>query len=307
MKLSVVIPIYNANNIIADLISSLRKQTFSNFEVIFVDDCSTDNTVPFIKRLLNDKNYFNHKVISSPHNRGPAHCRNLGAEAAKGDVIVFTDSDCMVEQNWLENIHTYFSTHDKETPKHKDILTYQPADAIMGKLILKPSTRLGNAISALGFPAGGSIGFEQIWPVDDCGCTTSLSTCNCAILKRVFKDIGGFDTSFPFPGGEDSLLAYQLLEKGYQIQYRPELRVHHAARDSFKGFIRWQFRRGISSYIFSKKIEKKRNFFSLRVWSTRNIIRTAYQNNHLPLVLLLFILSFLIQSTGFISRKYVRE
>ena len=208
MKISVIVPVYNAENIIIKLIDSLQKQTFSDvdnnnldiddnsnfndnckFEVIFVDDCSTDNSVKIIKQ-------FNYKLLSLPQNKGPAYCRNIGAKIAQGDLLVFTDSDCIVEKDWLNNIYKTFADNKVK--------------AIMGKLILAPSTVMGDSISSLGFPAGGSVGFENIWKVDANGYTDSLSTCNCAVLKDVFQSIGGFDTLFPFPGGEDSLLAYNI-------------------------------------------------------------------------------------------------
>ena len=106
----------------------------------------------------------------------------------------------------------------------------------MGKIVLLPSNFLGDSISALGFPAGGSIGFDKIWKVDAKGFTDSLSTCNCAIRKDAFEKIGGFDESFPFPGGEDSLLAYNLRNLNYRIKYCTNIVVYHAARDSFRGF-----------------------------------------------------------------------
>lgn len=71
---------------------------------------------------------------------------------------------------------------------------------------MMPSNLLGDSISALGFPAGGAIVFDKIWKVNQDGFTDSLSTCNCAVKKDIFQKMGGFDDSFPFPGGEDSFL-----------------------------------------------------------------------------------------------------
>ena len=143
-----------------------------------VDDCSQDNT-PHIVRS------FPYSLIQLTQNHGPAYCRNVGAKAAQGDILVFTDSDCRVAHNWLETIYEYFTQRDFE--------------AIMGKLVLMPSTLLGDSISALGFPAGGAIGFEKIWKVDPKGFTDSLSSCNCAVRKDIFDKIGGFDNRFLIP------------------------------------------------------------------------------------------------------------
>ena len=180
-------------------------------------------------------------------------------------------------------------------------------DAVMGKVVLMPSTLLGDSISALGFPAGGAIGFDKIWKVDSEGFTNSLSTCNCAIRKNAFEKIGEFDESFPFPGGEDTLLAYDLRKFNYRIKYCPDVVVYHAARNSFRGFLKWQFRRGISSFIFSTKVAKKSSFLSLRIWSTGNILKTYRHHKIFPMVLFMLGIGVFVQFLGFLFAKNKRN
>jgi GT2 family glycosyltransferase len=175
----------------------------------------------------------------------------------------------------------------------------------MGKLIISPSDYLGDSISALGFPAGGSLGFEKIWRVDKDSLTNSLSSCNCAIKKVVFWEVGGFDESFPYAGGEDSYLAYRLVKSGYSIKYCPDVLAYHDARDSLRDFIKWQFRRGVSSYIFSQKVKKKTDFIGLRFWSTKNIIINSLNDKKMPLILSLFLFSIAMQMSGMIYAKYM--
>ena len=253
-----------------------------NFEVIVVDDCSTDNTIDIVKK-------FPAKLICMTKNSGPACCRNTGVKNASGEIIVFTDSDCKVAVNWLNNISKYFEKNSTCT--------------IMGKVILSASNYLGDSISALGFPAGGAIGFDKIWKVDKHGYTNSLSTANCAVKKEIFTTIGGFDETFPYPGGEDSLFAYKLQLYNFKIRYMPSIIVYHGARNKFYGFIKWQFKRGISSYIFSKKVEKKSDFLLLRLWSTKNIIKHYIKDIKFPLILSLIFISFFTQTLGFIYAK----
>ena len=173
----------------------------------------------------------------------------------------------------------------------------------MGRLIISSSTYLGDCISALGFPAGGSIGFDKIWRVDDQGYTTSLSTCNCAIRKNIFEAAGGFDETFPYPGGEDTLLAYALCRNGCRIKYCPDIKVHHAPRTKLKDFIRWQFRRGISSYLFAQKIPVKSDFIKLRIWSIKNIIATYKTDKKIPLILILLLTGYFSQILGYLLTK----
>jgi glycosyltransferase involved in cell wall biosynthesis len=286
VKISVIVPAHNANTTLPRLFDSLSNQTLQDFEIIVVDDCSTDNTSEIIKA-------YNCNFIQLNKNHGPAYCRNKGAQHAQGDILVFTDSDCEADTHWLKNIQKHFSQNDTE--------------AIMGRLVLLPSNILGDSISALGFPGGGAIGFDKIWKVDQKGFTDSISSCNFAIPKNYFWEIGGFDESFPFPGGEDSLLAYHLRRLNYRIKYCQDVLVYHAARDSMNDFLKWQFRRGMSSFIFSTKVSNKRNFLSLRVWSTKNIIRHSWGTKKFLLVLFLLGTSFVSQFFGFIFAKHRKE
>ncbi len=284
MLFSIIIPVYNAEPTLSYLLDSLSKQVYKDYEIIVVDDCSTDNTPEVVKS-------YNCDFVRLEKNRGPAACRNIGAGRSKGDILVFTDSDCKVTPDWLANIHRNFEDNT--------------IAAIMGKLVLLPSSFLGDSISALGFPAGGSIGFDKIWRVNERGFTNSLSSCNCAIRKDIFWEMGGFDETFPYPGGEDTFLAYNLEKSNYLIKYCPDVLAYHAARDSFRGFIKWQFKRGISSYIFSKKVFERRDFLSLRLRSTRNIIRCYIGDKKFYLVFFLLCVSFIVQLAGFLFAKYI--
>jgi len=282
MTLSVIVPAYNAQDTLPDLLDSLTKQIFHDFEVIIVDDCSTDKTADLIEASP-------FKLIKLSLNKGPAFCRNVGAQQSHGDLIVFTDSDCTVDRQWLGKIKNYFEQND--------------FDALMGRLFLRPSSYLGDSISALGFPAGGSLGFEKVWKVDDNGYTNTLSSCNCAIRREVFDDVGGFDDSFPYAGGEDTFFAYSLNIKGYKIKYCPDVIAIHEARGSLKGFIKWQFQRGISGYIFSKMVDQKSRFLSTRLWAMSNVIRYNMLNRKIPLIVVLMVMSVFFQVAGAFSVK----
>jgi len=285
MRFSVIVPAYQAARTLPALLTSLSLQTFKDFELILVDDCSRDGTA----RIAHSCPC---KVLRMPENRGPARCRNEGARSALGEILVFTDSDCEVAPDWLERMDQHFRTED--------------TDAIMGRLVLKPSTFLGDSISALGFPAGGSIGFEKIWRVDEKGFTDSLSSCNCAVRQSLFWKVGGFDETFPYAGGEDSLFAYHLKKAGSRIRFCPDVIVYHGARDSLRSFLRWQFRRGQSSYIFSTKVRDKGNYMALRLWSTANIVKASFADRKFPLILLLLGLSVLVQMMGFAHERKER-
>lgn len=276
---SVIVPVRNAESTLRDLLDSLLNQTYKDFEVIVVDDQSIDGTATVARS-------YDCRLIQLSERHGPAFCRNLAMRYARGAILAFTDSDCRVDDSWLSNIQRHFSRNE--------------ADALMGRLILMPSTILGDSISALGFPAGGTLGFDRIWKVDPAGYTDSLSSCNCAVKREVFEGIGGFDETFPYPGGEDSLFAYHLRRRNFKIRYCPDVRVHHRARDSLRDFLRWQFKRGVSSYLFSRKVSNRKDFCSLRMWSTKNVVLHCLTDGKGPLILCLLGVSLIFQIMGFL-------
>jgi GT2 family glycosyltransferase len=233
------------------------------------------------------------KVIRMPENRGPAAARNAGAAVARGNALAFTDSDCRPTPPWTAAIARRLGNSTE--------------DAIMGRVVLGPSSRLGNAISALGFPAGGSVGFEKIWKVDRRGYTTSLSTCNCAVRRSVFTQLGGFDTGFPYAGGEDSLLAHHLVRAGFRIRYSPDVVIHHAARDRLGDFARWQYKRGKSSYIFFRKVSGQGRFVRLRGWSVKNVLHQAWKDRRLTGILGLMVMGYTAQAMGFMAAGIDRD
>jgi glycosyltransferase involved in cell wall biosynthesis len=282
MPISVIVPTYNSIKSLTILLDTLLNQDYSHYEIIVVDDCSTDDTSSIIKD-------YSVKYFKIEKNSGPAVCRNIGARISKGDVLAFTDSDCRVGNDWLRKINFHLSDDNVQ--------------AIMGKLIIDQSTYLGNSISALGFPAGGSLGFEKVWKVDNNSYTSSLSSCNCAIRKNVFNEIGGFDESFPYAGGEDSFFAYSLIQSEFKIKYCPDVIVKHQARNSLRDFLAWQFKRGISSCIFSSKVKNRSDFISMRLKTVFNVIKENIVDIKLPLIFLLLISGYLTQTLGFIYGK----
>lgn len=103
-KVSVLVPVYNVEQYIGKCARSIFGQTYQNMEIIFVDDCSPDNSVGVVRQILeefpNRKKQV--KVIRHEHNRGIAAARNTLIEAAMGNFIVFVDSDDWMEPDMVE-------------------------------------------------------------------------------------------------------------------------------------------------------------------------------------------------------------
>jgi Glycosyltransferases involved in cell wall biogenesis len=94
---SAVIPVYNGKKTVGDCLESVFNSDYKNFEVIVVDDKSTDNSLEIISK-------FPCKVIKVNNNVGAAAARNRGAEASRGEVLFFLDSDIVIEKDTLDKI-----------------------------------------------------------------------------------------------------------------------------------------------------------------------------------------------------------
>ena len=100
MKVSVIAPIYNVAPYISDCIQSLKAQTFTDFEVLFVDDHGSDNSIQVAHDAVGEDSRF--RFLSTPTNSGPGVARNVGIEAAQGDLVAFIDSDDLWEPDFLD-------------------------------------------------------------------------------------------------------------------------------------------------------------------------------------------------------------
>lgn len=281
VKITVIIPAYNAARTLPYTITSIIKQDFTeDVEIIVYDDCSTDNSYQ-IARHCESVETFRNEI-----NLGPAKTRNNAIRQASADILAFIDSDCVAGDNWLKNINKSFQ--DKTLK------------VIQGRVKIPQSTYLGDCISAQGFPGGGLVGFEKMWLVDKNGFTDHITSCNFAIRKEVFQEHGYFDESFPFPGNEDSELSYRLTQRGVKIKYCPDLLVYHEPREDLISFIKWMFSRGRSNYYFKKKVGSVRSFVMLRLWSSKNIITNFAFDRKLFLIAPLMFLSFVLQQAGYI-------
>lgn len=103
---SIIIPFYNCKETILHNISSLKKQKQHSFEVIFVDDCSTDYSKKLIIRELKDKK-INYKILKTNNNSGPGVARNIGIKEARGKYLLFIDADDWIEDNTLQILSKY--------------------------------------------------------------------------------------------------------------------------------------------------------------------------------------------------------
>ncbi|KHO47470.1 MAG: glycosyl transferase family protein [archaeon GW2011_AR5] len=103
MDISVIVPIHNSRHFLSDLVKSLTNQDYrGSYEIIFVDDGSTDGTDTLMKSLAGNVSNIRQKKS------GPATARNLGIRHSRGRILAFTDSDCIPNRNWLSELDRAF-------------------------------------------------------------------------------------------------------------------------------------------------------------------------------------------------------
>lgn len=101
--ISVIVPTFNVEGYIHVCLNSVLNQTYTDFEIICIDDCSDDNTLKILSYF--SKKDYRVKILKNEHNRGPGYSRNRGLNEASGDYIFFLDSDDWISPNTFEVVH----------------------------------------------------------------------------------------------------------------------------------------------------------------------------------------------------------
>lgn len=109
IKVSVIVPVYNGQDYVIKCLESLYMQTFKYFEVIIVDDGSTDDTYEVVNRYIEDKNNF--KLLHR-QNGGSGSARNIGISHAKGEYLAFVDSDDYVDKDYILDMYSCMGNSD---------------------------------------------------------------------------------------------------------------------------------------------------------------------------------------------------
>lgn len=100
-KVSVIIPVYNAAKYIGRCLDSISKQSYKNLELLFVDDCGTDESITIIERFITNNQEYDAKILKHNFNRGVAAARNTALDAATGDYIYSIDADDYIDPNTI--------------------------------------------------------------------------------------------------------------------------------------------------------------------------------------------------------------
>lgn len=215
MKVSVIIPFYNAQDSIAFCLEALADQNDPPDEIILVDNRSSDKSSEIASNFKQKRPDLNFKLVEEP-TPGPSAARNRGIKEANGAVIAFTDSDCVPDRNWLTEV--------------QDAFTNSEIGAVAGKIIgFKPEAIIDrfHAMFTMQGLSQSQV-FSEFTLVRG-----GFPTANLAIRQDVLKHIGGFNESMKIYS-EDYDLCARIYEAGFSILYSPEAIVYHKHRNTLK-------------------------------------------------------------------------
>src|SRR6266403_667522 len=207
-KVSVVICAYNAEPTMRACLTSLQNLKYPAFEVIVVDDGSTDRTGKIADG-------FEGIHVIHQENKGLSAARNVGIAASLGEIVAFTDSDCVVDPDWLHYLVATF------------LQTGLPA---VGGPNLPPPE---DSVVAAGVAASPGGPMEVL--LDDVE-AEHVPGCNMAFRREVLDEIGGFDPIYR-SAGDDVDVCWRLQDLGYRIGFSPAAMVWHFRRNTMKAYI----------------------------------------------------------------------
>lgn len=218
-KVSVVIPCYNGGKRIINTIEYLKRQSYENFEIIVVNDGSTDDT----ESILADIKMENFRYAMQA-NKGIAAARDLGVGIAEGEIIAFTDDDRMPDKDWIKNAVNCFND--------------ESVTGVQGSIILIDRKE----VNPITMRAQRDI-TELDW---------RFATANIFYRKEAILDVGGFDHRFKI-NAEDGDLAWRIIKNNGRIVFCKDSIIKHKAKPySYITRLKEQ-KRNMFSVLFFKK------------------------------------------------------
>jgi cellulose synthase/poly-beta-1,6-N-acetylglucosamine synthase-like glycosyltransferase len=220
VQYSIIIPAYQASEALPRCLSAVQHQTIdpSRYEIIVVDDGSTDGTADLSARLLTVPHA---QVIRAAHG-GPAHARNVGAQAAQGEVLLFTDADCAPAPDWTERLTSVFA---------------QPAISGAKGAYRTQQTKLVARFVQQEYQER----YDRMLRQDS---IDFIDTYSAAYRHAVFQAQGGFDTSYSNASVEDQEFSFRLAEQGQRLVFVPNAIVYHCHDETLREYARRKFNIG---------------------------------------------------------------
>ncbi len=219
---SVIIPVYNRRDEVRDLMNSLAEQTDKDFEVMIVEDGSTDRCHDIVEAFEGkvDFHYY------WKENEGRSLARNYGIERASGDYFIFFDSDCVIPKDYFKTLKRELATHAVDCYGGPDAAGADFNDT--QKAISFSMT----AFLTTGGIRGGKVQLEKFVP----------RSFNMGYSRRVWEAVGGFREMF----SEDIDMSTRIRQAGFSITLFRNCHVYHKRRNTLKSFARQTYVFGMS-------------------------------------------------------------
>ena len=256
-RVSVVVCAYNAERTMDRCLASLAVLNYPDYEVIVVNDGSRDRTLEIAE------SYDYCRIISQP-NKGLSAARNVGAEAATGEIVAYTDSDCVADPDWL---------------------TYLVARMEAGNLVAcggpnfpPPEDNLVPAAVAVA-PGGPT----HVLISDEVA--EHIAGCNMAFRRDVLQQLGGFDPIYR-AAGDDVDICWRFQDAGYTIGFSPAAVVWHFRRNTVAAYCAQQRGYGKAEALVYSKHPFRFNLFGQAKWLGRiyGDLSTALLLSHRPVI-----------------------
>jgi len=216
-RYSIIVPAYQEANRIGDCVRALVDQSIlrSDYEIIVIDDASPDDTGVVAQASGAD-------VVCRIDHGGASAARNAGLAHARGDLILFTDADCMPCREWIERMVAPFSDPDVVGVKG----TYRSCQEMLVARLVQ-----------LEF----EVRYERMATLPE---IDFIDTYAAAYRRSVLDEEGGFDTEYPVPSAEDVDLSFRLAQKGYRMVFVRDAWVWHVHPTSVKAYLKRKMRFG---------------------------------------------------------------
>ena len=240
-RVSVVVACYNGESTLKACLESLERLNYPDYEIILVDDGSTDGTARIAAEHPRARN-FKHDT-----NLGLSVARNTGIAAATGEIMAFTDADCRPDEDWLHYLV-------------RDLL--DGGFAAIGGHNFLPSDDSNIAAAVLVSPGGPA----HVMLTDREA--EHVPGCNLAVYKWAFTEIGGFDPIFR-KAGDDVDICWRLQEQGCKIGFSPAGFVWHHRRSTVRAYLRQQEGYGEAEALLVRKHPEYFNLLGGSIWQGR--------------------------------------
>jgi glycosyltransferase involved in cell wall biosynthesis len=238
-RISVVVCSYNGSRTIDQCLESLFRLDYTNYEVIVIDDGSTDATAEIASK------YPVRLIRTSNH--GLSAARNRGLAESTGEIIAYIDDDAYADPNWLRYLAITFQDSNYACIGGPNFAP--PEDGLIAQCVARAP---GGPVHVLNTDREAE----------------HVPGCNLAIRAAVLRDIGGFDPQFR-AAGDDVDLCWRLTELGYKIGFHPAAFVWHHRRNSISMYVKQQRGYGKAEALLARKWPEKYNLAGHVSWGGR--------------------------------------